>query len=160
VTDHPEPPLTSAHPCSPYVWNPFTGVWFVPTTTEVSRDDLVTRGAVIDMLARLANEAADLALEGEPDNARGREAMEAALTRAKYAMAFMPASPPPAEVLAPTWRPDNPGLEEKRLRLLAQSSIVGGDIQWALRQIDGFRDLLRIADAVVDARPGSGGGDE
>lgn len=64
-----------------------------------SRDDLVRRGDVVDMLARLTNEAADYVLTGEPDNARIREGHEAALTRAKHAMVFMPAAkrPPTAE---------------------------------------------------------------
>lgn len=55
-------------------------------------DDLLRRQDVIDMLARLANHEADTALYGEPDNARQREASEAALTNARVAVALMPAA--------------------------------------------------------------------
>jgi len=53
----------------------------------------VRRSDVIDALSRLAGESADLAIEGG-GNARNRESMEAAFTRAKYAVAFLPAVEP------------------------------------------------------------------
>lgn len=59
--------------------------------TRAPDSGLIERSAVIDLLARLANDHADMALTGEPDNARAREAMEAAFTRVKYAVAFLPA---------------------------------------------------------------------
>ncbi|NQE62899.1 hypothetical protein [Caulobacter sp. RHG1] len=51
---------------------------------------LIKRSDVIDLLQRLAAEHADLALEGG-ENARARETAEAALTRVKHAVAFLPA---------------------------------------------------------------------
>ena len=59
-------------------------------------DALVFRRDVVAMLKRVADEHADLAVYGLPENARGREAMEAALRRAQYAVAFMPTAPTPA----------------------------------------------------------------
>jgi hypothetical protein len=52
--------------------------------------DLLCRGDVIDMLIRLATNHADLAIYGEPADARKREAMEAAFTHARCAVALMP----------------------------------------------------------------------
>ena len=63
-----------------------------PLSVENERPELVEKRAVVAMLARIAEDMADMALEGEPSNARLHESMEAALTRAKYAVAFMPAA--------------------------------------------------------------------
>lgn len=59
-------------------------------TTSLERDaELLRRGDVVAMLRRLAETHADLAIEGG-DNARVREAMEAAYTNARFAVAMMP----------------------------------------------------------------------
>jgi hypothetical protein len=65
-------------------------------------DDLLRRGDVIAMLKRLADQHADLALYGAPENARNRDAHEAAITRVRCAVALMdavtkPAAPPVAQ---------------------------------------------------------------
>lgn len=54
--------------------------------------DLVSRAEVIDILRRLGDQDADLALYGAADNARAREYGEAAATRACCAIALMPAA--------------------------------------------------------------------
>jgi len=58
--------------------------------TVTHGEGYVLKSAVCALLKQRAEEHADMALEGEPDNARGREAMEAALTRARHTVAFMP----------------------------------------------------------------------
>lgn len=63
-------------------------------------DDLVRRGDVIAFLKRRAAEHADMALTSDPEHARRREAMEAAFTQARHAVAFMPpaqSAPAPSE---------------------------------------------------------------
>ena len=55
------------------------------------RDDLIRRGDVVDTLAARALDHASLALDGEPENSRARQAAEAAFSAARYAVAFMPA---------------------------------------------------------------------
>lgn len=54
-------------------------------------NDLLRRDDVIAVLHRLADNHADLAIYGEEANARQREAMEAAFTHARCAVALMPA---------------------------------------------------------------------
>lgn len=54
-------------------------------------NDLLRRGDVIAMLHRLAENHADQAIYGEEANSRQREAMEAAFTHARCAVALMPA---------------------------------------------------------------------
>jgi len=67
-----------------------------PQTSSHDNDaELLRRGDVVAMLRRLAENHADLALYGEENNARQREAMEAALTHARVAVALMPAASPP-----------------------------------------------------------------
>ena len=55
-----------------------------------TRDDLIRRGDVIDILKRVADEHEELALHGEADNARIRDGMANAFRSAQYAVAFMP----------------------------------------------------------------------
>lgn len=59
---------------------------------KVERDDLVSRAEVLRVLRRLGDQDADLALYGAEDNARAREYGEAAMTRARCAVAIMPSS--------------------------------------------------------------------
>ena len=61
----------------------------------------VSRKEVIEMLRRKAAEHAELAIVGEPSNARIREGMEAAFKEAEYAVAFMPPTPTAALADAP-----------------------------------------------------------
>lgn len=60
-----------------------------------SGGEWVLKSDVIAMLHRLADNHADQAIFGESANARQREAMEAAFTHARCAVALMPASPVP-----------------------------------------------------------------
>ena len=62
----------------------------MPHPDENTRDDLIRRGDVIDAIKRIADDHADLAVYGLPEQARIREGMESALRRAQYAVAFMP----------------------------------------------------------------------
>lgn len=80
---------------SPGVFNP----------DDNTAEDLLKRGDVIAMLAQRANESADYALDGQPLNARSRESMEAAYTRAKHAVAFMPPATTEATGVAPATTP-------------------------------------------------------
>lgn len=84
-----------AHPISPIACRPerieimrlalSDAVQGAPDSGWVRRKD------VIDLLTRLAGEAAEMALDGDPQQARVREGQEAAYTRTKYAIAFMDA---------------------------------------------------------------------
>jgi hypothetical protein len=53
-------------------------------------NDLLRRSDVIEMLIRLGANHADQAIYGEEASARQREAMEAAFTHARCAVALMP----------------------------------------------------------------------
>lgn len=57
-------------------------------------DDLLRRSDVCRLLHDRAQDHANMTLEGAPENARAREAMEAAFKGAAYAVAFMPATAP------------------------------------------------------------------
>lgn len=73
------------------------------TTPKAPDSGLIHRSEVVDLLTRLASEHADMAIYGLQESSRNREAMEAAFTRAKHAVAFLNA------VVAPTtpkaWTP-------------------------------------------------------
>lgn len=57
-----------------------------------------------EIVAAMASDHADMVLTGLPENARNREAMEAALTKARYAI--LAAIPAPAPWTPPEDRPD------------------------------------------------------
>ncbi len=86
--------------------NPTAAEPAAPVTGEsmpMREADLVSRVAVFRICWELGDKIADLALYGLPENARSREAMEAACTRIRCAVALMPSAmvpSAPADIVA------------------------------------------------------------